>query len=375
MKITFVMAGGFNLTGGERVIAAHAKHLRQRGHEVYIVSSPHPPASLRQQVRALLKGQGWILNTESEPSHIRYANIPHKLLDTSRPVVDADVPDADVVIATWWETAEWVANLSPSKGAKVYFIQHHEVFDYLPKERVEASYFLPLHKIVVSQWLLSLMQKRYGDFNTSLVLNSVDIDQFNAPLRGKQPQPTVGMVYSSNYWKGSDISLNAFAIASQRIPNLRLVAFGGERPSPKLPLPLGAEFVYRPSQTELKNLYAACDAWLFGSRSEGFGLPILEAMACRTPVIGTPSGATTDLLPTGGGVIVNEDDPKDMAQAIELLCTLPEDAWQCRSAQAYARASQYSWKDATALFEAALLTAIDRQQQGELRQTDRSICP
>jgi hypothetical protein len=47
------------------------------------------------------------------------------------------------VIATWWETAEWVDRLSVSKGKKVYFIQHYEAFDYLPKERVEATWRLP----------------------------------------------------------------------------------------------------------------------------------------------------------------------------------------------------------------------------------------
>ena len=43
-------------------------------------------------------------------------------------MTDVDVPDGDLIIATWWETAEWVNALSPNKGAKVYFIQHHEIF-------------------------------------------------------------------------------------------------------------------------------------------------------------------------------------------------------------------------------------------------------
>jgi glycosyltransferase involved in cell wall biosynthesis len=369
MKITFVMAGGFNLTGGERVIATYAKYLQQRGHEVFAVSCPIPPPSLRDQLRSLRQGKGWIPATQPKDSHIRQANIPHRLLESSRPVVDADVPDADVVIATWWETAEWVANLSPSKGAKVYFIQHHEVFDYLPKERTEASYHLPLHKIVVAKWLLQIMREKYGDFNTSLVLNSVDTVQFNAPPRSKQPQPTVGMLYCVGEWKGSDVSLKAFSIAAKRMPNLRLVAFGGTRPVPELPLPPGTKFAYCPQQNELKNLYAACDVWLFGSRSEGFGLPILEAMACRTPVIGTRTGAAPDLLPEGGGILVNPEDSEAMARAIEKICTLSESAWKWHSDLAYAKAMEYSWEDATDRFEAELYRAIARSKRGDFAKT------
>jgi glycosyltransferase involved in cell wall biosynthesis len=363
MKITFVMAGGFNLTGGERVIAAYAKHLIQRGHEVLAVSCPSPPIRWREQFRSLRKGKGWIQDNSSEPSHIRHAGVPHKLLESYRPVVDADLPGADVVIATWWETAEWVMNLSPSKGAKVYFVQHHEVFDYLPKARVEATYRFPLHKIVVAGWLADLMQERYGDADVSLVPNSVDTTVFQQPSRSKQSQPTVGVIYSTDYWKGCDVSLKAFSIAAQTIPNLRLISFGGDRLSPELPLPAGATFVYRPPQQELKHLYGACDVWLFGSRSEGFGLPILEAMACRTPVIGVPTGAALDLLPEGGGVVVKADDPEAMARSIEMICTLSNAEWQHRSEQAYAKATQYSWEDATDRFESALLKAIDQQQQ------------
>jgi glycosyltransferase involved in cell wall biosynthesis len=67
---------------------------------------------------------------------------------------------------------------------------------------------------------------------------------------------------------------------------------------------LGAEYFHRPAQNELRSHYAACDAWLFGSRLECFGLPMLEAMACRTPVIAVPVGAAPDLLATGAGELV-----------------------------------------------------------------------
>jgi hypothetical protein len=119
-----------------------------------------------------------------------------RTLRSHRPVTDRDLPDADVVIATWWETAEWVARLAPSKGAKCYFIQHHEVFDWLPVERVRSTYRLPLHKIVIARWLASLMKNEYGDAHVDLVPNSVDHRQFFAAPRSKQAKPTVGFIYS-----------------------------------------------------------------------------------------------------------------------------------------------------------------------------------
>jgi len=73
-------------------------------------------------------------------------------------IVDSDFPDADAVIATWWETAEWVAQLSPTKGAKV-FMQGHEVFLGLPLDRVTATYHVPIHKIVVADWLVDVVSK------------------------------------------------------------------------------------------------------------------------------------------------------------------------------------------------------------------------
>jgi glycosyltransferase involved in cell wall biosynthesis len=287
-------------------------------------------------------------------SHFDSLAVPLKVLESCRPVTDADVPDADFVVATWWQTAEWVAQLSPQKGKKLYLIQHHETHDYLPIERVKATYRLPLHKIVIAQWLKDLMAKLYGDSKVSLIANSVDTSEFYAPRREKNPIFTVGLMYSTTTWKGVDISLKAYQIAAQTLPNLHLLAFGSEPIKENLPLPVGSTYYLRPPQEELKNLYARCDVWLFGSRLEGFGLPILEAMACRTPVIATPAGAAPELVSQGGGILVEQENPEAMAVAIIQMYQTSPSAWLAYSDRAYDTASSYTWDDATDLLEQTL---------------------
>ncbi|NJO78102.1 MAG: glycosyltransferase family 4 protein [Cyanobacteria bacterium RM1_2_2] len=368
MKITFVLPC-VGLAGGIRVTAIYAEKLKQRGHQVCVVSLPSAPIQLKEQIKSLLRGQGWLRPTLG--SHFDGRDIEHRILEKHRPVEASDVPDADVVVATWWETAEWIARFPASKGAKVYFIQHHEaIFPGQPQERVKATWFLPMYKIVISNWLVDVARTFYGDDGVSLVPNSVDTKQFFAPPRNKQPVPTVGLMYVDLLWKGSDICLKAFEIAARKIPNLRLVAFGSKTPSPNLPLPAGATFIHCPPQDQIKNVYAQCDAWLFGSRSEGFGMPLLESMACRTPVIGTPAGAAPELLKEGAGILVNPEDPEDMAQAIERVCQLSDQEWQAMSQAAYNRAVSYTWDDATDLFEAALYQAMEMAQSNA--QTSQS---
>jgi glycosyltransferase involved in cell wall biosynthesis len=341
-----------------RMIALYASHLQKRGHEVVVVCSSPPLPTLRQQLKSIVKGQGVIPNPKQVVSHFDFLDVACRIKPNHQPVSDVDVPDADVVIATWWETAEWVFQLAEAKGAKAYFIQHYEVFDYLPKERVKATWSLPMHKILISQWLVNLAADSYGDRNVSYVPNGVNTEQFYAAPRGKQPVPTVGMLYSPLPWKGADISLKAFDIAAQKIPDLRLVVFGEDAIAPDLLLPAGTTYIQNPPQGLIKAIYASCDAWLFGSRFEGFGLPILEAMACRTPVIATPAGAAPELLGQAGGFLVNREDPEDMARAIAQVCHLSPDEWQRCSETAYQVANRHRCEQAVERFEQALYTAI-----------------
>jgi hypothetical protein len=94
MKITFVLPT-LSLTGGIRVVSIFAERLRKRGHSVFVISLPHPQPSMRQQVKLLLQGRGWISPPENEPSFFDNLGVEHKIIDRYRPVEDKDVPDAD----------------------------------------------------------------------------------------------------------------------------------------------------------------------------------------------------------------------------------------------------------------------------------------
>jgi glycosyltransferase involved in cell wall biosynthesis len=365
MRITFILPRA-SLGGGTRVVAIHADRLQKRGHQVTVVCGRAKPQPLKRKLRALLQGRGWPKTPTQEPSHLDDVNVDCRILPRSRPVADCDVPDADVVIATWWETAEWVANLSPSKGAKVYFLQHYEAHGVQPVDRVDATWRLPMHKIAIAQWLVDLAATRFNDQYVSLVPNSVDTNLFNAPPRHKNPQPTVGLMYSKSPTKGCDVSLQAFRLAQPAIPNLKLLSFGFFPPNAGPPLPANTEYHQTPAQSTIADIYRRCDAWLFASRNEGFGLPLLEAMACRTPVIATPSGAAPELLAAGGGQLVPIDDPQAMAHAIQRLANMTDDQWRHMSDAAFATATRYSWDDAADRFQAALTLALQRAAQGEL---------
>jgi len=129
--------------------------------------------------------------------------------------------------------------------------------------------------------------------------------------RRKNPSPMIT----------SSAARPSLSLARGSIPNLRLLIFGHPQ-SPGLPLPPGAVFLGNPTAEQIRATYSQCDVWLFGAREEGFELPILEAMACRTPVIGTPAGAALELLVDGAGILVPREDPDAMARAIVEVCQM-----------------------------------------------------
>jgi glycosyltransferase involved in cell wall biosynthesis len=352
MRITFILPPDC-LSGGIRVLATYAQRLFERGHQVTVLQPRHSRPAYRQIARSLLQGRGWPKAPDAGPSFFDGLSVRRITLTHPGPITEADVPDADLVIATWWETAEWVWALPPAKGTKAHFMQDYEIWAG-EVERVDGTCRLPMPKIVIARWVANLLDSRFGQAPVALIPNSVDTSLFRAEPRGKQSVPTVGFTYTPMHNKGTDISIAAIALARKQLPELRVISFGSNAPTAELALPPETEFFFRVPDRELPTLYASCDAWLFGTRVEGFGLPILEAMACRTPVIGTPAGAAPELLALGGGIPVAMEDPHAMADALCRIARMSTTAWRDMSNAAHATATGYTWEDATDRLESTL---------------------
>jgi glycosyltransferase involved in cell wall biosynthesis len=353
MRVTFVLPHA-GMAGGIRVLAIYADRLSRRGHEVTVVSIPREKRSLLGKLKSLARGEGWPTEPEPEPSYFSGLTVPHRVLETVRPVTDDDVPDADIVLATYWKTGPWVAALSPRKGAKAILLQGYETWAGREERAIDAVWRLSLHKIVISKWMVAFARDRFGDSNVHLVPNSVDTHQFHAPPREKQMTPTVGMLYSTGHLKGMDVTLAALERVRKKIPSLRGVTFGAQRISRSMPLPEWLEFHHLPPQDQIRHLYGECDVWLCGSRREGFHLPPLEAMACRCPLVSTRVGGPMDIVEEGiNGFLVDVEDWNGLAEALVRVLMLGGVEWRRMSGAAFATATRYSWDDATDLLESA----------------------
>jgi glycosyltransferase involved in cell wall biosynthesis len=98
---------------------------------------------------------------------------------------------------------------------------------------------------------------------------------------------------------------------------------------------------YAPNEDVLRALYSAADAFVFPSFYEGFGLPVLEAMACGCPVIASSRGALREVA-GDAALYVEPDDIEDMAATLAALGVNSDLAARLRE-KARARAQCFSW--------------------------------
>ena len=78
----------------------------------------------------------------------------------------------------------------------------------------------------------------------------------------------------------------------------------------------GVRWLGEVSDEELARLYRGALCVAYPSRYEGFGIPVLEAMACGVPVV-TARGTAMEEVADGAAVLVDPDDPADIAAGIE----------------------------------------------------------
>jgi glycosyltransferase involved in cell wall biosynthesis len=102
----------------------------------------------------------------------------------------------------------------------------------------------------------------------------------------------------------------------------------------------GVRRLGRVSDEELARLYRGARCLVYPSLYEGFGIPIVEAMACGTPVVTTRGGATEEVA-GGAAVLVDPLDPASIAAGIEEAAARREQLVRA----GLERARDFSWSE------------------------------
>ena len=184
---------------------------------------------------------------------------------------------------------------------------------------------------------------------------------------------------------GLDSLLRAMAIVKARRPDA-LLLIGGTGSLAELlkgqSLALGIEqhvkFLGFVPDEALPGYYQAADAFVLPTRElEGFGLVTVEALACGTPVLGTPVGATPEILtPLCPSLIFGGTSPEMLAAGLErFLDDMARDPERYERLRAACRAhseQRYTWPRATADLERALRRVAG---QSESAARPREVAP
>jgi glycosyltransferase involved in cell wall biosynthesis len=92
---------------------------------------------------------------------------------------------------------------------------------------------------------------------------------------------------------------------------------------------------------DLPTLYSAAEMFAFPSHYEGFGLPLLEAMACGTPVISSRASSLPEVVGEAG-LLVEPQDAEQLASAMEVFA-LNADVRDDFRRRGFERAAEFSW--------------------------------
>jgi glycosyltransferase involved in cell wall biosynthesis len=148
----------------------------------------------------------------------------------------------------------------------------------------------------------------------------------------------------SSIRKGTPVLLEAWEKAQLRDAELTLVGSWQLTVDRLKQLPRGVYFIGPVGPEKLRELYRESDVFVFPSFFEGFGLVILEAMACGLPVIASDRSAGPDVLDDACGRVVAAGDVEQLVESLRWFGT-NRDRLPGMKKAARIKAESFTWKN------------------------------
>jgi glycosyltransferase involved in cell wall biosynthesis len=189
-------------------------------------------------------------------------------------------------------------------------------------------------RVMVATPTMQELLRIHGFRNTALWSRGVNIEQFHPSKRGIDggvfkdlPKPVFAYVGRVSVEK------NIEAFLKCDLPGSKVIVGGGPALDELKEKYADAMFTGPKFGEELARHYADADVFVFPSFTDTFGLVILEAMACGTPVAGFIAPGPQDIIPGSNAGAINAD-----------IAIAAMEALKCDRAATRAYAEKYSWR-------------------------------
>jgi alpha-1,3-rhamnosyl/mannosyltransferase len=345
-----VLRAGFELTGLELDTAGSARATRRLREalaarddvEVVDLAQPPGPRALSGRLpRGLARELGWFgfaLPRRARGAGLDVLHCPMPLAPP-RPSVPLVLTLNDVMA---WERPDWFS--------RALVLQHRVMVG--PAARRASRVLAPSrHSAERASAVLDVAPERID-----VVPYAADPMFSAAPARADAlarlgvRRPYALAVGTLQPRKNLDTVLDAFDAVAADLPEPRLVVVGARgwrddelaRRLDRSPAGGRVQALGRVSDADLVELYRGADCLVFCSRGEGFGFPVLEAMACGTPVV---CSSTTSLGEVAGGAaeLADPDDVTQVGRALAAVLGSERRREELRR-RGLERAAQFSWE-------------------------------
>jgi len=332
-RITFVLPRR-GASGGTRVTVEMANRLLHRGYDVRIACRSLVQMSLRG-LRQQLRMWRWQMSGGAHNDWLRHYHGP---LAWFHNLQEVGFEPGELVIAVGSFT---IADVYALQGDICKLRYCHGFREDLP-DFMRQVWTVSMPTIAVSPTLSARVEQYCGTPPLELIPNGLSMEEYFDEHRTRDG---IGIIYSSNYKKNPEFIFKLLHACAERLPHIPLYSFGTEvRPRE---MPRRVQYVRSPSLEKARELYNRSMIWLVASRSEGFSLPILEAMACGCCVLSTDHDSASGIVSNGkNGLLLPVDQTEAFLQAIERLVYSDAER-QAMIEAGKKKAQSFSWDHAT----------------------------
>lgn len=342
MKVTFVLPGG-GRSGGIKCTVKSANGLLQKDHSVRLLVNNNNP-TIRSQLRNL-----WLRSRY--PHGNDWLDMFEGAVERFNNIEKCTFLDNEIVLAAGWWAGMEMRRLQHPKIIKVHYI--HGV-GFGDNDKMRAAWGENVPKIAVASYLEEVMEKTCGQRIMAVIPNGIDTEEYY-PTGPENQRNGIGTVFGSGCHKDPDTVLKVLETLRKDCPETPQRVFGSCRRPREI-----AKKLYRrlPSLEEIREIYSQSLVWIMGSCSEGFGLPILEAMACGCAVVATDCGGPRNIIQDGvNGFLCDVGNIDQIVEKTRIL--LEDEILRKRFVQESQKTiREFSWEKSIDKLEKALLEIV-----------------